>query len=122
MIEAGMPPDEPHHGPGVYFIIAVPDRFSIAIPDRVKDRPGAPMSASASLTSRRATRPTCIWRTPFTNPTPTGALAIEAHLHRRFRYLHVLGEWFHWTDELHECVNTLCNEECYLRPTRSNVR
>ena len=36
MIEAGMPPDEPHHGPGVYFVLAIPDRFSAAIADRVK--------------------------------------------------------------------------------------
>ncbi|WP_406080133.1 GIY-YIG nuclease family protein [Micromonospora sp. NBC_00858] len=105
MIEAGMPPDEPHHGPGVYFIVEFPDLVKIGHASDVRRR----------LAQLQTGNPAYLHLAhAIYEPDTDRRRAIEADLQRRFRHLHARGEWFHWTDELYEYINTLCNEECYL--------
>ncbi|MET8907582.1 GIY-YIG nuclease family protein [Micromonospora sp. NPDC004551] len=113
MIEAGMPPDEPHHGPGVYFILAIPDRFSVAIPDRVKI--GHSDDVRRRLAQLQTGNPAHLHLAhAIYEPDTDRRREIEADLHRRFRDLRVDGEWFRWTEKLNDYINVRCNEECYL--------
>ncbi|WP_328654216.1 GIY-YIG nuclease family protein [Micromonospora sp. NBC_00330] len=108
-----MPPDEPHHGPGVYVILAIPDRFSAAIADRVKI--GQSDDVRRRLADLQTGNPAHLHLAHASYEPDAGRRrVIEADLHRRFGHLRVNGEWFRWTDELNEHVNTLCDEECHL--------
>ncbi|MEU6205370.1 GIY-YIG nuclease family protein [Micromonospora musae] len=113
MTDPDYPPDQPHCGPGIYFIVAVPDRFSGAVPERAKI--GKSSDVRLRLANLQTGNPAHLHLAhAIYEPDADRRHAIEANLHHRFRHLRVNGEWFRWTDELHEYVYNRCSKEYYL--------
>ncbi|WP_433530315.1 GIY-YIG nuclease family protein [Micromonospora sp. CA-263727] len=112
MTDPDYPPDQPHRGPGVYFIVAFPDRFSDAAPDRIKI--GRSSDVRRRLADLQTGNPGHLHLAHVIyEPDADQRRAVEADLHDRFEHLRVNREWFHWIDDLHEYVNTRCSEECH---------
>lgn len=117
MTDPDYPPDDPHNIPGVYFIVAYPDRVNGGDPERVK------IGQSDDPRRRLNDLQTGNWAElhlvhVIYEPDGHRRQALETDLQQRFRHLRVAREWFHWTDDLSEYVSTLCSEQCWERQYR----
>ncbi|MFI7025174.1 GIY-YIG nuclease family protein [Micromonospora sp. NPDC049900] len=112
MTDPDYPPEQPHCGPGVYFMVAYPDRFSDATPDRIKI--GRATDVRRRLADLQAGNAGHLHLAHVIHePDADRRRDLERRLHDRFAHLRVNGEWFHWTGDLYEYVNTRCCEECH---------